>query len=542
MVKMVFFLALTFVCLEAITLKELVNKSIENDSEIINQELEYNRYKSQYEQSKSSFYPKVDLEVSSGIQGRKRITDKNGFEYDDTMASITLNQNIFNGFYDVNKKNSFDKYSQARYYKLIELKNEKTYDILEKIINYKIIYEKSKLHKELIDEYSEFLNDAREMYQAGQMLASDFNDIKSQIAMARIRYYNDLKLYKQYKTMIHKHFGRIIEADEIVLESEQNLIIPDNLYPYIKETLKDHATIKTERLNIDGARYDYQSSKSNFYPKLSLEASANKYIDSGIKETDPTQIDESYSIKLVVRWNLFNGMYDKEEKAKKFIEYQKAQTVILKVKEDIIEELQLAFDNLLIVKEQFPHITQYNELIQKKLVDSKIEYEVGRKALIDVVPILSQSKDSQKEVIQNKMDTLLAEFRILKAMGIIYEYFGEQSFNVIPDEYISKDTDLDGIIDVEDICFNSENNSTVGESGCLIKNKEARIYFEKMNVVETDQMTRELLDDLEDGNIIEKVDENYIDIKEINIQNYDGYNINIPKVDIQNEIELEGVE
>lgn len=119
----IFFLSLTLtMSLNAITIKQLVDEALLINPNVKTYMEELKRYKLENQQAASGYYPKLDLSVSSGVEEREYENTTNNTKYEDSKASLTLSQNLFNGFETYNTRKETQKYYEARYYKLLERK------------------------------------------------------------------------------------------------------------------------------------------------------------------------------------------------------------------------------------------------------------------------------------------------------------------------------------------------------------------------------------------------------------------------------------
>jgi adhesin transport system outer membrane protein len=431
MIKIISLYFLLISTLYGITLKDLVVEALEVNPNIGLMYNELKNYNVRYKQAVSGYLPTVDLEVSGNIENRDYM-DKtiNNTKYDTSTVSVVVRQNLFNGFETMNTRNSLKRFLNARKFKLDERKNQIAYDVLETAINYRLIYEKNLLHEKLLEEYNHYLGLSIELYQAGQMLSSELNDLKSQLSMARTKYYINQERYNQLKFKLNKLVGRYINAKDIDLGESLEIVVPKNPKIVISEMLEKNPTLEAERENIDGARYDYKASAGKYYPNISLELTADKYLDSGMADMSTTQTDKTYTARLVVRWNIFNGWADKREREKKFIEIQRSKLTLETLKNDAIEEITLAFNNISMLRRQKPHLENYLELVEKKLTESMIEYKVGRKMIADIIPIIPQPISAKQELLQTEYMDLLGEYRVLKSFGVLHTYF---ELNEIPE-------------------------------------------------------------------------------------------------------------
>ncbi len=132
-----------------------------------------------------------------------------------------------------------------------------------------------------------------------------------------------------------------------------------------------------------------------------------------------------------------------------------------------------------ITKIQIDDLYKFQSFSYSTLELYQEEYALGQRSLLDLLAAQNDFFNAQSQIINAEYDRLFAKYRILDAMGVLvvallgdevdyYKIVGleENSENIEDSLPVNHDRDNDKIPDIQDMCVNSEINSSVMPYGC----------------------------------------------------------------------------
>lgn len=463
------------------TLEDMVKEIVYTDPEIKERLFEYNSIVEEKRMSKAGYYPTVDAIGKIGrVKGKKE--ESSWDSYRTSELTLRVVQNIFNGFGTQSAVNRDDARAKAAFNKYIEVAQDKIYRAIEaylKVIRYKQVLQ---IAKDNVKVHEETLVKIRKKYDEGFSTLSEVERVEGRLALSHSNFIAETNNLYDAKFNFHKALGRYVEPSRLVTPTFKGEL-PKNLEEAQEIAIHKNPSILVADYDIKAIRESLEFVKRKFYPTLDLELQASKY-DNQTSSLDGKE--EDLRAMLVLKYNLYNGGADVAEKQKyiSLLNYEYAHKN--KLKRDVIEALGLSWSAYTLIQEQNKYQVKYRDLTTKTKEAYTQEFQLGRRTLIDLLDVQDEVNNGRIKVIHNDYDLLFSKYRILDALGNLYELFGytfkeeykEDKFS----EYIDQDNDK--VVDVDDHCDNSVEMANI--FGC-----------KETNNIEIEQIefTKEIKDD-----------------------------------------------
>lgn len=205
--------------------------------------------------------------------------------------------------------------------------------------------------------------------------------------------------------------------------------IPDSKASALEYAFKNHPSVYVAKNNIDVVKNEYERDMKLFYPTLSAYA-RYKINDVAYKER---VIDESneYKIGLELSYNLYNGGKDYAIRKKALDTINEKNILADKTKKQIENRLSLAWNSYDINQNKISILTSFIQTRKEVLNAALKEFELGVKDLTYLLDSYMDYIYTKRELINTSYDLLLAEFRVLEAMGIINEEILDEQREVV---------------------------------------------------------------------------------------------------------------
>ena len=471
----------------ALTLKESVLDLLNNNPTIQERLKNFRVTQQDLTIAESEYYPVIDLSVSGGYTNTGNINNKiNKIDYTSYESSLTLTQNLFNGFSTTNKVD----YEEARILAAAYNYMEKTNDIVFKMTNAYVNVLRS---KELLETAQENVNinqtifdKVNELYDSGLTTDSEVKKIQSALSLAKSNYTvqknNAIDTYYNYRRIL----GRMPELDSMT-KPIFNFKLPQSIQKAAMYAINNNPSLLVSRYNIKGAQSLYKQTKKEFYPKVDLEVSQS-YNDTDTLNNGFDQADDRFKAKVVLSYNIFRGGADKAAIQKNISKINQEVEIKRDLKRQVIEGLDLSWSAYEMIGLQLKDLKDYSGFSEKTLELYREEYDLGRRSLLDLLSAQNDVINSRSQIITAKYSQLFAKYRILDAMGLltlailgdtneisnkVNLYGDNKAYEILDTLPVKLDVDDDKISDNLDLCDNSLNENNIMPYGCKITPKKS---------------------------------------------------------------------
>ena len=399
----------------SITIENALKSSLINNLEI---KLEKNNSlvaKESVNQSISSYFPSIILQGSisesevTNVKSQSGILSS-GYDLEPSSASITISQNIFNGF--------------ANYYSLIKSKtdlksqnliyeNKKQEIILATLESYYNVILAEKNFVSFKDNFTAIkkrYNSAQAEFEAGILSKTDVAFAKTRMSAAKIALINSDINYEKAKNIFRDITG--VEAKDLKFQSIKSKEIFEK-EQFIENVKSGSFAIRLATLDVKSKNASTGIARSSLLPKISLNASQTEYYDYS---STVDQFDNE-TINATVTWQIFNSgsSLSKVRQAEKF----KNSSYInqLMVIRDTLNKANFSHSQYVISSETVDAAKIALESAEFAYNGTVIEQEVGERTLLDVLDARQQLLNSEIDLFKEQRNEQIIEARLLYLKG-----------------------------------------------------------------------------------------------------------------------------
>jgi len=472
------FCMLGAISLSAVTLKDVVSQTLENNPIIVERLHNYRATREEISIADAGYYPTLDLQSSVGRKATGRVSSSEDVieeTYNIFQSSLILRQNIFNGF-STHEQVTYQKMrTLSAAYSYLEKANDITLQTIKAYVN--LLKERKLLQnsKDYLENIKELYSKVKKAYKAGLTKLSEVSKIKSSLSLAMSNY-----LVQENKLSIVVYNYRRVTGKIPPLSKMEEVSFSHNIPPNQEQAgmfaLEYNPSVLVGNYNIKGAEALYRESKSKFYPKIDIEISENYNEDYN----EFSGVDDRFQAMVIVSYNLFNGGADEASRRNKLSKLSQEVSVTQDLRRQVMEGLDLSWSAYELAQEQMNFLENYNKESTHTLKLYNKEYDMGERSLLDLLATQNDLKRSKDEIINSQYNLLLAKYRILDAMGLtmasvmgsITKYYNKvglytEGINLVQDELpLSNDKDGDGIPNSKDLCNNTKKGQKVLPFGC----------------------------------------------------------------------------
>jgi len=397
----------------AVTLEGVVKEVLKTNPQVIERINYFRSVKQDVGIAESGYYPKLDL--VAGV-GREKTNNRGTLFNDRTLSrseiGVVLTQNIFEGFgTQKNVDKQLYRVTSAAY-SVIEQANRSSLEMIE-------AYTELFKQKELLDaaeanvETHKSINDKiQERIDSGVGANSELEQSSSRLALSESNLIVQMNNYEDAVSGFVRVYGSFVHPDD--LEKPMLLMtLPGTKNQAIAEASKINPSLKVQKANIKVAQSNYGISNKEFYPRFDVEARRDWNRNVGGVDGD----DDSTSIMLKMRFNLYNGNADTAAKQKSISELHQEMRVLEDLQRRVEQSIKLSWVAYSTLGKQMVYLRKHRELSEKTLISYTEEFNLGRRTLLDILDTESEMYSADRELIVAKYDYMLAQYRIMESIG-----------------------------------------------------------------------------------------------------------------------------
>jgi outer membrane protein TolC len=385
--------------------------------------------KNEIDEQDSAYLPKLDLSFEKAKIYNVTNEPSDSIKTDSQSINLTLKWNIFNGYADKNQK----KIKQTRYNSLSFDNKNNTNELLLSFVKayFEVAKQKEKyqISNELVKEYETYLEKIKLKREHGMTSLLDYMSMKKRYTNSKI---NNKESYEK------RYFDALYNLQKYIkINKDSNLIVVDkvdfdidnyDLNSLIKIAKNSHPLLFQAKSEISLAKQQIAMEKKDYYPVVDFVASRDQrradYKDS-IKNEDV----QSTTIKIQAKFNLYNGGKTKYLIRQKQNNYQAKEYELQSKIKYVSYGVKINYNEYIVLKSKYELILRNLEYSQKAYEASKYDFEFGKITQDSMIGQLESLIANKDTVIDFKYDTIIAKYKTLASIGILYKQFESRTKN-----------------------------------------------------------------------------------------------------------------
>lgn len=474
--------------LYAITLEESVSEALRSHPVVQERLNNFRATQQDLKIASAEYLPSIDLRAAAGYNHAGELNDHirtPALEYTNYESSLTVTQNLFNGFGTQHKVDYQEARVMAAGYNYLEKTNDIAFRTVGAYLNVLRAKELMGTAKENVEINTDLFNKVRELYNGGLTTKSEMNKINSSLSLAKSNLTVQENNFRDTLATFRRMVGR--DVDPMTLEKPTlKLAMPESFERAASIAVDNNPSILVGRYNTKGAQALMGERTKGYYPKVDLEV--NQFYNDVSRANGFDQPDDRFRARLVLNYNLFRGGADRAEKQKGISTINQETQIMLESKREALEGIEFSWNAYQYIQKELIDLEDYQKYAETTLDLYKDEFDMGRRSMLDLLSAQNDLIASRQHIINAQYDELYARYRILDAMGLMVvavlgdagEYtskvnLGSGKANIITDLLpVKLDADNDGIADNIDLCDNSKQGDVIMPYGCT---KQAPIDF-----------------------------------------------------------------
>ncbi len=411
---------ITSTSLQAIGLKESVEKVLATNPEVIAEKNNQDAFKKYIDERKGNYLPRIDvdgrLEKSNSDKSYKQtsINSDGSSQEDGYNFGIALNQMLYDGNLTP---------SQVQEAKDNDLANK--YRTQKNIDN--VIYETISAYKDLI-QYNEMLALTEDMIKTNEdnlQIAKEKENIsgeiletyqvESKLNFVKEKYLEEKDLKSSRISTFKRYIGTEPTGNECRPKINQSNI-PNNLQQVIESAVLKNYEILEQIERVKAQREKISQADAKFLPNLSLELKA--LTDSDISLNEEGVENQAYG-RINLSWNLYNGGgdYAVSKQEELFLAEQKQRLDAITNK--VVESIKVNYQRYMKNKERIAILKEY-VLSNENIVEVyKSEFESGTRTFVDILDAQTILYEAKKSLVAREYELYTNYYDILNTLSVL---------------------------------------------------------------------------------------------------------------------------
>lgn len=255
--------------------------------------------------------------------------------------------------------------------------------------------------------------------ESGVGRRADLDQANSRVALAEVNLVAAEVNLRDAETTFRRVVGSPPALSNEPAEIAPNAL-PESLEQALQIAQKNNPVLQTAAADIEAARAQHEAAKQFDYPRFDFELGGNH--DDNLYGTEGRVDDLSAMVRM--RFNLFRGGTDSARKRATAYNISEAMDVRDRTIRQLEESIRLAWAAYQATSAQLPLMKLRVEAAKATRAAYEKQFEIGQRTLLDVLNSENEVIQGRESIVNATADRLLAQYRVLEAMGALVDHLG----------------------------------------------------------------------------------------------------------------------
>jgi adhesin transport system outer membrane protein len=402
-------------------LQDVVSEALSSNPDVAEARNQWRARREEVRRAEGGFLPSVDLNAGIGYESTDspstRARDGGSNELTRRELGLTVRQMLFDGWgtrSEVERQQARTDSAAARLLAVGETTamraTEAYVDLLRFGELYAISEESLAIHRR-IEEQIRLRSDA------GVGRRADYDQVRSRVALAEVNLLAAGVNLRDARTTYKRVVGVVPRGDFEPVEAPVKAL-PDSVEQVLAGAQRDNPVLQQANADIRAAHAQHEAARQSDYPRFDLELGGN--MNNDIDGTEGHADDLSAMVRM--RFNLFRGGSDAARKRETAYNINEARDVRDRSLRQLEESIRLAWAAYETTGAQLPLLERQVEAARATRNAYEQQFNIGQRTLLDLLNSENEVLQARQSVVDARADHLLAQFRLLEAMGSLVDY------------------------------------------------------------------------------------------------------------------------
>jgi outer membrane protein, adhesin transport system len=407
----------------ALTLQEALTELLSDHPQIRSGEKTVQSTSKEIDKALAQFMPTVTVNTDNGLEviddpaERAKQSDSEPFRRQTQSATVTMTQNLFNGFATASAAKTARLNTALAEYTLEGTRQQTLFQGVNAYIG--VLRQRRLVVLARVNEHTILtqLNLEDERVQRGSGIAVDVLQAKSRLQLSKERRVNFEGGLEDAVTNYAQVFNAVPDIEDMTDPVPPVEFLPSELKTAVEIALRENPAIGNSDATTEVARERRRSIMSQYYPAFDLVSSWNyeKHRGGAIG----TQRD--YSVRLQSSWNLFSGFSTRANLNQAAFDYSAAKDNLDFVQRQIVQQVRLAWQALLTVRARLELLENAVNIASEVFTSRKALREAGKETVINVLDAENEINNAQINFTAAWYSERVSVYQLLLAMGRLNE-------------------------------------------------------------------------------------------------------------------------
>jgi len=345
-----------------------------------------------------------------------------------------VQQLLFDGFSSVNEIYRQSARVDGAALRVMERSEAVALDAVEAyidVIRHSAILAKSRMN---VDKHRRIFSDVQERFEGGETGAADLSQARERVAAAEVIV---SEVQKSLLDTIAKYERVVGQAPTSLAPAKPAGVPAGPVNRLVDNAVQTHPQVRAAIADADAAKYEYESTKGNFLPEVSLRGRATIGQDLGGVDG----VNNEYSGKVVFSWNLFNGGRDTALSLEYSERLAETQIRVDRIRRELKEGIERSWASVTTTTDRIRALRDQLDANRQVVDGYRQEYDIGQRTLLDVLNAENALFNSEIELISSRAIYAFSTYQLRATTGDLLAYL-----NVTP-----PDEAMDGLRDTATI-------------------------------------------------------------------------------------------
>lgn len=366
------------------------------------------------QQAKAGFYPTLDLTSGFGVTEQRSPFEETFYP---RSSVVGLRQNVFSFGVTTNEVLRQKARVKSQAY-LIQANSEQI--SLQTARAYLNVLRAEELHalaKENLLSHQRIYDQMKLRSESGVERKADLDQVMGRLALAQSNIVVTLANLEDARTDYQAVVGR--DPETLIKPDPVDADFPKKMDEAVVFALDNYPLVKSAQADLEAREFQYQTAKSDAYPKLDLTADYRWEND-----VDQEGYAEEFTAAAVVRVNIFRGGYDRARIAETLHQIREAREVYSSTQRQTEQAIRLSWEAYKAAIDKSAYLQNYVQSAALTMDAFAKQWMVGRRTMFDVLDTQAEYINAKADLVNAAYDKTYSEYRVLSAMGNLVHSLG----------------------------------------------------------------------------------------------------------------------
>jgi len=408
----------------AMTLREAVERAVTTNPRVL--EAAANRRSVDHELGEAfgAYMPTLDLDASIGPQfvdqPQSLSTSNNRVWRTNREASLVARHTFFQGFARANEVYRQSARVDGAAARVMERAELIALDTVETFLDVhrhrrilKAARENTRIHQALLQR-------VRTRYQGGSSTEGELRQAEERVSAAEAVHADVIRELKAAEARFEAVVGvapRVLEGVGVPRG------LPKTQGAAILAGRSNHPALQAGGSDVRAAEASYDKTKSPFFPRIGVEGRAKV----GEDQDGTPGINNDFSVRLTMSWNIFNGGIDSQRKLRESEKLTETRMKLDQLRRTVDETVRRSWTDIGANDLRLKALRQQTTAARAVIVNYNREFDAGLRSLLDLLIAQNSAFNAQVQMISSETISVFSRYRLFAATGQLLA-----KFNVAP--------------------------------------------------------------------------------------------------------------